>query len=490
MHRLLPEPTQTIWPPSTAGAIIALAAPLPPSRLARLTASAAQLHPSGSMRPENTHRLDLTGAELSALVEASFDRVVVFDRDGRYLRVPAGRDRLYRPFDQTIGRRMHEVLPDALASRFLAAVHAALDSGATQHLEYEMEMAGEPTRIAAAVAPTGEGTVVWIARDISEQRRAEEALRASEAGHRELLASLPVIVYWVSPTPPYAPTYVSPGVQALGYTVAEWMAEPDTWLRIIHPDDRDRVLAMTDAALHDRSRIEYEYRVITKSGEERWVHDRGEFLRDTEGSALAWRGVMIDVTERRQLEDRLAALSEEDDLTRLLNRRGFRRMAEQALKVEHRARRAAALLYFDVDGFKAVNDTWGHAAGDRALQRVAAALSSASRDGDLVARLGGDEFVVLALGSGSAGQGERLADRLRNAVREATRGVADERTLHGQSAAVAPAGGAIDVSVGVAEDPGGISLDELLHAADRDLYRRRALARSGANPDREVRNLE
>jgi diguanylate cyclase (GGDEF)-like protein/PAS domain S-box-containing protein len=324
---------------------------------------------------------------------------------------------------------------------------------------------GEEKRFSATAVPTVDGTVVWVARDVSEQWGAEAALRASEAGHRELLAALPIIIYWVSPEPPYAPTYISPGIEVLGYTLDEWLSHPDSWVRSLHPEDRDHVIAETEAALSSGTATEFEYRVVAKDGRVRWMHDRGDFVRDASGRALAWRGVMIDVTERHALEEQLAARSERDELTSLLNRRGFRRMAEQALKVEQRAGRRSALLFIDLDYFKPINDVHGHAAGDLALQSVAETLRTGVRDGDIVARFGGDEFVVLALGIGEWGEGQRLADRLSKGFARMSTGPSDEETF------------TVQWSTGVAEAEGGADIDELLARADTALYERKAARR-------------
>ncbi len=354
----------------------------------------------------------LTPAETAALVAASFDRVIVYDREGRYLKVPSGRDRLYQPVEESIGKKITEVIPEPQGSQFLEVIRRAVDTGETQRLEYELDIRGETISFDTIVAPTSQGTVVWVARDVSSQKRAELALRASEEAHRDLLAALPVIVYLVSPEPPFAPSYVSPGVEALGYTLEEWLAKPDTWLRIIHADDRERIVTETDAALRSGARVEYEYRVTAKDGSIHWMHDRGEFVRDANGKALAWRGVMIDVTERRALQERLELLSEQDDLTGLYNRRGFRRMVEQELKSARRTHRHGALLYIDLDAFKLINDVHGHAAGDAALHATGQLLRRGLRDADLVGRLGGDEFGIFAIGISTLAEANLLLERM------------------------------------------------------------------------------
>jgi diguanylate cyclase (GGDEF)-like protein/PAS domain S-box-containing protein len=401
-----------------------------------------------------------TDAELDALIAASIDVVFVLDRDGRYLKAAStGRRSTHQPVSAMAGRKLTDVLPPGEARRFLAVIRKALDTGEVQQVEYQLTVGDDQVWFSGSVGPTAEGTVVWITRDVTDQRRLEAALVASEGNHRDLLAALPVIVYSVAPEPPYAPTYVSPGVALLGYTLEEWMAEPDMWLRSLHPEDRERIVLETHEALASGNPIEYEYRILTKDGRERWVHDRGAFVRDTSGHAIEWRGVIMDITERRALEAQLAALTEEDDLTGLLNRRGFRRMAEQALKIERRSGRSVALLYLDLDDFKGINDTYGHAAGDAVLQDVAERLLACLRVGDLAARLGGDEFVVMALGMTGSGDGVLVANRLRRGLEGPIEGY--------ESPPLLPV---VTCSIGVAELEAGEELDALLARADQALY--------------------
>jgi diguanylate cyclase (GGDEF)-like protein/PAS domain S-box-containing protein len=137
---------------------------------------------------------------------------------------------------------------------------------------------------------------------ITEGARAEAALHESEARHNALLDTLPLIVYFVEPRPPYTPVYVSAGISLLGYTHDEWMADPEAWSRALHPGDRARVLAETDAAMAERRGVEYEYRLCGRNGSIYWVHDRGEFMFDDTGEPMAWRGIILDMTEQKMAE--------------------------------------------------------------------------------------------------------------------------------------------------------------------------------------------
>jgi diguanylate cyclase (GGDEF)-like protein len=128
------------------------------------------------------------------------------------------------------------------------------------------------------------------------------------------------------------------------------------------------------------------------------------------------------------------------------------------------------VLCIDLDAFKAINDTYGHAAGDEALQAVARVLTDTVRESDVAARLGGDEFTVYAVGLGRAGEGTRLAARLRAAL-----------DAHNAAAAAAGRPWAVGMSVGVAESQAADDLDALLARADSALYAAKAArARHGA----------
>jgi diguanylate cyclase (GGDEF)-like protein/PAS domain S-box-containing protein len=109
-----------------------------------------------------------------------------------------------------------------------------------------------------------------------------------------------------------------------------------------------------------------------------------------------------DVTERKRMEEELKALSLNDGLTGLYNRRGFITLAEQQLKFAYRMKRGIVLLFADLDGLKLINDNFGHREGDRALIDTAYLLKNTFRGSDITARIGGDEFVVLALDTNEA----------------------------------------------------------------------------------------
>ena len=108
-------------------------------------------------------------------------------------------------------------------------------------------------------------------------------------------------------------------------------------------------------------------------------------------------GIFRNVTQRKQMEDELRALSLTDELTGLYNRRGLITIAEKVIKVARRLKKRVLLLYADLDDLKVINDNYGHKEGDYALIAAASIFKKSARESDVIARIGGDEFVILSM---------------------------------------------------------------------------------------------
>ena len=200
----------------------------------------------------------------------------------------------------------------------------------------------------------------------------------------------------------------------------------------------------------------------------RWFNVRVTAIGDGRGRAAGSLLVLRDVTERRQMVQTIRTLSLTDELTGLLNRRGFTTLAEQQFRTSMRTRNRLWLVFADLDGLKDINDSFGHEAGDQALREFAQVLRKGSfREADLVARLGGDEFAILATEI-SRIDGDKVLGRVIEAVRRANEMPGREFPL--------------SVSAGVAmfdpERPQ--SLEELIAEADRRMYEAKNSQRTGA----------
>ena len=243
--------------------------------------------------------------------------------------------------------------------------------------------------------------------------------QVNEATFKSFIENLPVMFYAVGPTPPHTPIYISPEFEKFGYPLSDWMTEPDIWDRVIHPDDRDEVLGKTREAMRKGESIDFEYRVVCSGGGLIWVRDRSCFIIDKTGAPLCWQGVIIDITERNRAEEKLRHYALHDTLTNLPNRVQFMNDLKEAVdRSRGNSYARFAVLFLDLDRFKVINDSLGHAVGDKLLIAIADRLKSCVRPGDVVARLGGDEFTILLNRSGDTEEVARVAERLQARISE------------------------------------------------------------------------
>jgi diguanylate cyclase (GGDEF)-like protein/PAS domain S-box-containing protein len=204
--------------------------------------------------------------------------------------------------------------------------------------------------------------------------------------------------------------------EMFGYSPEELLAA--TFQELTDPEDIDTDLDELRRMLAGEiNSYEMEKRYTHKDGSQVWALVSVSLVRGEDEEPQYFIAQILDVTERRRLERGLRQLADHDSLTGLANRRVFSEELGRQLARERRYGGESSLLMIDLDGFKEVNDSLGHAAGDRVLQAVADTLAERVRDTDLAARLGGDEFGVLLPSTPRAGA-EILAIDVVQAVRE------------------------------------------------------------------------
>ena len=214
--------------------------------------------------------------------------------------------------------------------------------------------------------------------------------------YRTLIEQLPLVVYVDALDEVSSNIFTSRQIEPLlGYTVEEWAAETDLFERLLHPDDRERVLA-AHAHTHDtHDSLSLEYRLIARDGRVVWLRDEGVVVLDERGGPLHLQGYLLDITREREAEQQLRQLALYDPLTGLANRAFFHERLRHAIMLRREEGEATGLLYVDLDGFKLINDRWGHDLGDEVLHEIGRRIERSVRPGDTAARLGGDEFAVV-----------------------------------------------------------------------------------------------
>jgi len=190
----------------------------------------------------------------------------------------------------------------------------------------------------------------------------------------------------------------SPCYKAMvGYKDEEITANENTWRQRIHPDDRAQVDDDIHAYLQGRTKTYCnEHRVLCKDNSIKWVLARGTIVsRMPNGKPLRMIGTHADITERKNMEERMRHMAHYDPLTELPNRALLIDRLQQAVIMARRDKMHMAVMFLDLDKFKPVNDNLGHEIGDLLLKQVARRLMASVCASDTVARIGGDEFVVL-----------------------------------------------------------------------------------------------
>ena len=229
-----------------------------------------------------------------------------------------------------------------------------------------------------------------------------------------------------------------------------------------HPEDSARV-ARTLTEFEGEDAYSSDHRILCADGRVRSVRERVRTVYDERGVAIPRVGTLLDISDLKEREARLSELALCDALTRLPNRPAFEERLESAIARCLRNERRCAVLFIDLDGFKALNDRYGHAFGDRILIGVADRLSRHVRASDTVARFGGDEFVVLI--------DDLFTDEAAvDAARKILRSLDEPLVIDGTTICVR-------ASVGVATYPGsGATARDLMDLADREMY---AVKRNG-----------
>ncbi|WP_085655970.1 EAL domain-containing protein [Pseudomonas sp. B11(2017)] len=265
-------------------------------------------------------------------------------------------------------------------------------------------------------------TVKWqmtedAALKLNQLEQAVQARTRELSDANIIVQNSPTVLYRLRGEPSFPLMYISHNITRYGHAAAD-LVEGGEWIeKLIHPDDRAKVdAAMARVLDRDASGASIEFRLRTGQGDWRWVENRYIPVRDAAGRLLEVEGIILDITERRQAEEKMALLARTDGLTGLANRATLIERLHQAFAAARRGAMPFAVFYLDLDHFKRINDTLGHPVGDLLLQEVAQRIKASVRENDVIARLGGDEFAILQLEVSDPTQAAALAAKIRDVL--------------------------------------------------------------------------
>ncbi len=295
-----------------------------------------------------------------------------------------------------------------------------------------------------------------VSRLMSRWKGASEALKESEAKYRSLVESTEDSIYLVDKDCRYL-FLNKKHMSRLGLMKERLIGQP--YSEFHSENETAYFVEKINNVFNSGESSQYEHR---SQRDGKFFIQTFSPVKDSEGKTIAVTVVSKNITERKQMEEALRALSLTDELTGLYNRRGFMALADQHLKIANRVKTGFYMLYADLDNLKSINDTFGHKEGDMALIAAANILRESFRESDIISRIGGDEFVIFPVVTTEVSV-EVIKTRLQKNL-----------DLHN---AVKARGYELSLSVGIPyydpEKP--LSLEELLAQGDKLMYAQKKL---------------
>jgi len=415
------------------------------------------------------HRRTQFARGFEALLDAHPFAVYAADRSGRFVFVNRRlRSELGLAQDALAGQPFTLFMRPASVAAAQAAFAQALQ-GRALAFEATARARGDADAILAIVlvpvaGADGVDFVLGFAENVTERQRVERELYDSRQMLRLILDTIPDRVFWKDRASRFLGANrhmaqaagLNDAAQLVGLTDADM-----PWAGAAAPyQDEDRQIMASGVALLNMQRSQR-----TNDGEVRWFDVSKLPLTDDAGHVAGVLGVVRDITRYKALERELVERANHDSLTGLPNRAFFTAQLAQAVARATRRRAGLALMYFDIDRFKQINDGYGHDTGDAVIRAFAARVRAQLRASDFVARLGGDEFVLIVEDMQDAAVPGHLAAKLVESM-----------------AAPLPAGDhelAVTTSIGVALFAPGMTPDALVKAADDAMYETKRAGRNG-----------
>jgi diguanylate cyclase (GGDEF)-like protein/PAS domain S-box-containing protein len=370
-----------------------------------LTRSGASTHMHlAQLRPQSTdeigyltqtlgklfRRLGDQESTMRAVVDNAAEGIIVVDERGRIDTFNAAAEKLFGFRAAEIrGKPLAWLLPDLAGAKGIPPVAAG-------ELETQaLHRNGQPIQVSvrsSAMHISGEPMYTCLVADITQRKLAEDKMLKAEARYRDLVETAHDLVWstdaaghWTYLNGASQGIYGHPPQDMLGRHIREFAA----------PGYLERDTQAFQALLDGQELVQYETMHSDCHGAQHHLSFNARAHLDAHGKVLHISGTARDITEQKVFQKQLAYQAEHDSLTALFNRHYFQQELERTVARVARSGADCALFYIDLDQFKYINDTLGHAAGDQLLIEISNLLSTHVRDGDLLARFGGDEFTLL-----------------------------------------------------------------------------------------------
>ncbi|MFO7987604.1 MAG: diguanylate cyclase [Desulfatiglandaceae bacterium] len=390
-----------------------------------------------------------------SIIEVIPDIIIRTNAEGVYLDVIVSSEKkLVRPKQELLRRRIMEVIPERQATAFMNSVREALETQSLQVVEYDLDISSRHYWFEARILPVNEEEVVALIRDVTEEKRAQQALQKSEEKHRIVFESSPTAIWYedAAAVKAFLDDIRSQGVENIK---AHLDAHPDliktaaqklkvldlnpAALQLWEAQDKDEILSLetnfTPAQLQTfknelcalaQGRTFFEEETTGKTLKGNTIH---YIVRVALPAESHFETVLVteqDITDRKKTELALADANRKlqskartDDLTGLLNHGAIMERLHQELNRGIREKQPLAFMMADLDHFKRINDAHGHTVGDEVLSGTAHHIQSACREYDIVGRYGGEEFAVILPGT-SLEEAGKVAERIRSQVEQST----------------------------------------------------------------------
>lgn len=336
-------------------------------------------------------RLGDQETHMRAIVDTAAEGIIVVDEHGQIDTFNPAAERLFGyPAQEIRGRHLAVLLPEVFEAQSSIGTHSEERDVFGQH----RNGARIPVSLRVSeMSISGRRMFTCLVADIRQRKAAEQELQAAEARYRALVETAHDLVWSVDPEGCWS--YLNASSRMIyGLEPEQMMGRPIT--EFCAPDCLQADRAAFDELLNGQDLYQYETVHLDHKGNRRHLSFNAKAHRDEDGTILQISGTARDVTDQKAFHEQLAYQAEHDALTRLFNRSYFQQELERTVaRVSRRPDASCALFYIDLDQFKYINDTLGHAAGDRLLIEVTRLLTSHVREGDLLARFGGDEFTLL-----------------------------------------------------------------------------------------------